>query len=228
MLMNPDKNIKVGLFNYYREDINERRMIKEENTNLEKRNDKVYMDQIKRSNQEEKLRMESQRLKRVNENLNEYGQFLSKKDEEMRNKFKKNTDIYHENYQKKGNSYSMGNLNQFEIFNSNISSNSPKNINPDMTLINESKVKKDSLNFILQPDYIPVRKLNEMEKNNKNEYQKFYRNILDSQMDYMINSPDQINNYKNVVNMISNPCKNYFIFYLLNIRFFKKICNTTF
>jgi hypothetical protein len=208
--MNPDKHIKENLFNYYRQDINERRIVKEENFNMEKMNDKVYMDQIKRNNQEEKLRMDSQRLKRVNDNLNEYGLFINKKDEEMKNKYKKNSDFYHENYQK-GNSQSMGNLNQLEFFNNNISPNSPKSINPDMTLINETKVKKDSLNYILQPDYIPVIKLNQMEKNNKNEYQKFYRNILDSQLNYVINSPEkQINNYKNVVNMISNPCKNLY------------------
>lgn len=207
MLMHPDKQIKENLFNYYTQELNQRRLMKEETTHMEKLNDKVYMDQIKRNNQEEKMRMDSQRMRRVNENLNEYGLFISKKDEEMKNRYKRNSDIYKENYLK-GNSHSMGNLNQLEMFNSNLKPNSPMSINPDMTLISESKTKKDHLNFILQPDYIPVRKLNEMEKNNKNEYQKFYRNILDSQMNYMINSPDIKNNYKNVVNMISNPCKN--------------------
>jgi len=210
MLIKYYKHVNDDLFNYYRQDTNVKRVRKEEYINTEKMHDKIYMDQIKRSNLEEKMRQESERQKRINDNMNDFSKFWGKKDEERRNNFAKKSDVHYENYNK-GNSLSLGNM---EMFNSNINPNSPQSINPDMTLINMNKVKKDNLNHILYPEYMGVRKLDEIEKKNKNEYQKFYRNVLDSQMNYRTKSPDmmQTNNYKNVVNMVSNPCKKLFFF----------------
>jgi hypothetical protein len=207
--MNPDKHIKENLLNYYKQDIDEKRMQIENFINYEKINDKLYIDNIKKNNLEEKIRQESERKKRVNNNFFDYAKYMNKKDEERRNKYQKNSNTFNDNY----NSLSMGNLNKLEIFKKNNCPSSPSyspfNINPDMTLINLNRVKKDNVTDILYPKYIEVNRLNEIEKNNKNEYQKFYRNILDSLVNYKNSSSDYMenNNYKNVGKMISSPCK---------------------
>ena len=212
--MNPDKHLKENLHYYYKQDVDERRMQMENFINHEKLNDRIYMDQIKRNNLEEKMRQDSLKKKRVNENFSDYAKYMSKKDEERRNKYQRNsntnpnTNISNENYNK-FNSHSMGNLNHLEIFKNSINP-SAYNINPDMTLINLNRVKKDSVTDILYPKYIEVNRLNEIEKINKNEYQKFYRNMLDSFVNYKNNTQEFMlnNNYKYAVNMISSPCKN--------------------
>lgn len=212
MFLYPDKQLKENLFNYYKYDINERRMRKEEDLMNEKLNDKVYMDQIKRNNMEIKHRQESERQRLINETMNDYNNFMNKKEEDRRNRFNKNSSgIYNENVNfNKSQSISIAD----QMNSMNINPYSKMNMNPDMSLINMNKVKKDNLNHILYPEYIGVKKLYEMEKNDKNEFKKFYKNILDSQMNYKSSSPDYNNNYM-VNNMISNPCKIFLIFLCL-------------
>lgn len=205
MFVNPDKQLKYNLFNYYKHDINDRRLRKEDDMMIEKLHDKVYMDQIKRSNMEEKMRQDSEKQRYINQRMNDYSNFMHQKDEERRNKFVKNPEIYNENanFNK---SQSISCMNQLNSINNN--PYSPKSMNPDMTLMNMNKVKKDNLNHILYPEYIGVKKLSEIEKNDRNEYQKFYKNMLDSQMNYKTSSPETYNNNHYVVNnMVSNPCK---------------------
>lgn len=223
MLMNPDKQLKDKFFNMYKQDMNDRRLRREEFINTEKMHDKFYMDQITRNNFEEKMRQENHKQKIINDTMNDYGKFMNRKEEERKNKYLKNYEMPMENYNINS-SHSMGNLNQFDLYNNSVSPSA--NMNPDMTLINEKKAKKDSLNHILYPEYIGPRKLNEMERNNKNEFQKFYKHMLDSQMNYRSNSPEialmqhkDINRFDGNVNMVSNPCKDFF--FLKN--FFLKI-----
>jgi len=54
--------------------------------------------------------------------------------------------------------------------------------------------QRDHLNNILQPDYLGIRNLQNMEKNQKQEYQNIYRNFLNSQINTKIN----IYNFKNL------------------------------
>ena len=205
--MNPDKNLKDNLYNYYKQDMMERRIRKDEDFTTEKVNDKVYMDQIKRRNEEDKNKKEIDRAKKLNENMNDYNKFSSTKDEERRNKYIKFKEI-NTNNSNVNNSQSMGNMNQMDLY-SQFSSNSLNNMNPDMTLMNMNNLKKDSLNYIMNPDHIGVIKIKEMEKNKKFEFQKFYKNMLDSQMNYNeVSSPKMQKSYDQGGNMISNPCKN--------------------
>jgi len=63
--------------------------------------------------------------------------------------------------------------------------------------------QRDHLNNILQPDYLGIRNLQNMEKNQKQEYQNIYRNFLNSQINTKIN----IYNFKNLKEKENYPLK---------------------
>ena len=90
-----------------------------------------------------------------------------------------------------------------------ISFNYPNNPNMDLNpRFKNQNMKVDNLNYIMHPDNsVGVRQLNEMERNKKFESQKYYKNMLDSQMSIPSMSGMQKKGYVNPSgNMISNPC----------------------
>ena len=225
MYVHPDKALKDGLFNYYQKDIMDRKMLKDQNTNQEKDSDRNFIDQIKRRNEEERMKNMGEKSKKVNDSMQDYGKLMMKKDEDRRNKLKS----IDQNYNQQGqmmidNNNSQVNNNQY-MNNNNISGGNPNNnaanANMGMGMNNDSKIKKNmkgvDLNLIMHPDNnIGVRQLNEMERNKKFEFQKHYKNMLDSQIGHpgnpaMSGSMGDLRrrgygNSNPVGNMITNPC----------------------
>jgi len=201
MYVHPDKELKDNLFNYYQQELTDRRIRKDDYIKQEKMSDKVYIDQIKRSNEEERMRKEMEKAKRVNENMQDYGQLMMKKDEQRRQKFGK----IEENIMNNNNNNQNINYNN----NNNNYGNYPNNPNMDLNpRFKNQNMKVDNLNYIMHPDNsVGVRQLNEMERNKKFESQKYYKNMLDSQMSIPSMSGMQKKGYVNPSgNMISNPC----------------------
>lgn len=188
MLFNADKNIKDNLFNIYRQDLIDRKQRKEENILQEKIIDKNYIDQINRVNQEDSVKRNMERMRRIKENMNDYNSFWIRKDEERKNKFAKNNDVNINTYAMDNNNSSNINSynNHFDISSANNNSNNNYNQNNYNSSNTNQKVdfdsQKDHLNPILNPDYIGIRQIENFEKNKKQKLQKFYKNQLDSQI----------------------------------------------
>ena len=226
MYVHPDKALKDGLFNYYQKDIMDRKIRKDENNNQEKNLDRNFIDQIKRSNDDERMKREGEKSKRVNDSMQDYGKLMMKKDEDRRKKLGKMDENYNQQGQMMDNNSQGGsqyiNNNIYDYPNSN-AANANANSNISMNMNNDAKIKKNmkgvDLNMIMHPDNaIGVRQLNEMERNKKFEFQKYYKNMLDSQIGHPGNpgnpalsggSRVQKKGYGNALplgNVISNPC----------------------
>jgi len=227
MYVHPDKALKDGLFNYYQKDIMDRKMRKDENNTQEKVLDRNFIDQIKRSNDDERMKKEGEKSKRVNDSMQDYGKLMMKKDEDRRKKLGKIDENYNQQGQIMDNNSQGGNSNQY-MNNDNIYGGYPNNAanaNANMSMNNnnmnnDAKIKKNmkgvDLNMIMHPDNnIGVRQLNEMERNKKFEFQKYYKNMLDSQIGHPGNPAlsgsgrVQKKGYGSALpigNIISNPC----------------------
>lgn len=201
MLFNVDKHVKDNLFHMYQQDIMQRRQRKDDYLYQEKQLDKDFIDQIKRRNEDENTKKNLEKQRRINENMQEYNQFWQKKDEDRRNKFTKLNEV--NNYSKNNSNYQSNyqNLNpNINSFGNNHNINSNNNFN-DQNAKLEFDSKKDHLNPIMNPDYIGIRKIDDLEKNKKMEVQKMYRDMLDAQISSKPNTNDL--NFKNKENSIS-------------------------
>jgi len=162
----------------YQQDIAQRRQRKDEYHLQEKQSDKQFIDEINRKNQEENMRRQMEKQRKINETKQEYNQFMIKKDEDRKNKFNKNIDFNINNYAINN---TLTNPNSYDNNNNNMNFNRDgSNYNPNMRMDFDSK--RDHLNPILNPDYIGIRKIEDLEKNKKMEVQKMYKGMLDAQM----------------------------------------------
>jgi len=237
MLFNANKQVKDNLFNMYQQDIMQRRQRKDDYLFQEKQSDKLIIEQLKRRNEEENQKQTFEKQRRINENMQEYNQFWQKKDEERKNRFTKFQDVNINNYAiSKNNNFQNNNLNLSHNpnpYENNISgSNNNFNMNPNLRVDFDSK--KDHLNPILNPDYIGIRKIEDMEKNKKMEEQRIYRNMLNAQINLKPSSNDwNTVNRENTISLMAlnkknineemfnkNPCKQY----LMNLFFLKYNC----
>lgn len=220
MLFNADRNVKDNLIQMYQQDIMQRRQRKDEYSFQEKQNDKIFIEQINKKNEEENVKKAMEKQRRANENMQEYNQFWVKKDEERKNKFSKPADVNINNY-----AMNNSNINNNNYQNSNYNSNPISNNNPNLRIDFDSK--RDHLNPIMNPDYIGIRKIEDIEKNKKAEVQKLYRNMLDAQVSMKPNTNEWNSvNRENTISLLAlnkknqvddlfnkNPCK-FFNLYL--------------
>lgn len=156
--------------------------------------------------------------------MNSYNNLWRGKDEERKNRYNNVFDFQINN----------PTLNE-EVFNQNIPMLA-KNRSYDFNSKIQFDSQRDHVNNILQPDYLGIRNLQNIEKNQKQEFQKIYRNFLDSQINTKINIYD-MNNLKEKeyyslkrkeqeISVKKNPCKikrkYYFLIYYLILKVFKK------
>lgn len=227
MLFNADKQVKDNLFHMYQQDIMQRRQRKDEYVFQEKQSDRDFIEQIKRRNEEENQKKTFEKQRRINENMQEYNQFWQKKDEERKNKFSKFQDVNINNYAVNNtNNNNYQNSNQNLNYNSNPYGNNvgynSGNTNPNIRVDFDSK--KDHLNPIMNPDYIGIRKIDDLAKNKKMEEHRIYKNMLDAQMNLKPNSNEWNRiNKENTISLLAlnkrnnneemfnkNPCKLFF------------------
>lgn len=170
MLFHADKNVKDSMFNIYRNDIKERQQRKDNSVTKEKIEDKNFVDRIKKLNEDEMVRRSIEKLRKKNENMYSYNELWKGKDEERKNRYNR-------------------------IFDPKINfpSLDPELINQSKPILLKGKSydfnskinfdsQRDHVNNIMNPDYLGIRNLYSLERNHKQEYQKMYRNFLDSQI----------------------------------------------
>ncbi len=249
-----EKEVKNNLFKIYQQEITQRRQHKDDVLFEQKRNDRNFMEQAKLRNEEENQKKLLEKQRRVNENMQEYNQFWMKKDEDRKHKFSKYSDV--NNMNNYATNYINRNINNnFQNVDSNLKMNNNSNLNSISNASNENgnfnhsnneygntnnninsnnpnnkfdfDSKKDHLNPILNPDYIGIRKIQDIEKNTKIEGQRIYRNMLDAQMNMKPYSNEYSSiNRENSISLVafnkrnsneemynSNPCKNYFLLF---------------
>jgi hypothetical protein len=211
MIVNPnkDKALKDGLFNYYKNDIMQRKIRKNESLNQEKNYDKNFIEEIKRSHDEEIFKRELEKSHRVNKSMQEYSDLMVRKEEERKRKYDQKYKIQQlEIYNQNQNSYKMPNHNMPLPINNNQYEFS----NELNKIFRENNRKGENLNYIMHPNYkVGVKQIEEIEKNKKFEIQKYYKQILDSQvanpeMSGEFKKRNSGNNQQEINNMISNPC----------------------
>lgn len=215
MLIHADKNVKESLFNVYKKDLQERQIRKEEGVNKEKIEDKNFVDQIIRLNEEEKQRKTLEKTRIKNENMYSYNELWKAKDEERKNR-------YYKVFDPKIN---------YPVLNEDVRNLSKPILLPGRSYDFNSRInfdsQRDHLNNILNPDYLGVRNLESLQKNHKQEFQKIYKNFLDSQINTKTNIYD-LNNIKEKeyhamkrreaeIQVKKNPCNNF----LFKILFFQ-------
>jgi len=237
MYVHPEKALKDGLFNYYQKDIMDRKILKDENTNIERNSDRNFIDQIKRRNEDERMKNMGEKSQRVNESMQDYGKLMMKKDDDRRKKLTRMDENYNQqgqvmmdNNSQLNNNIQGNHSNQYQN-NNNVqggypgsypnNNNAANSNNANMGMNNDSKIKKNmkgvDLNLIMHPDNnIGVRQLNEMERNKKFEFQKHYKNMLDSQVGHPGNplmmsgsigmQKRWYGNSHPLGNIITNPC----------------------
>lgn len=226
MLFNADKHIKDNLFQMNQQDIIQRRQRKDDYLFQEKQSDKDFIAQVKRRNEEENQLKTVEKQRRINENMQEYNQLWLKKDEERKHKFSKYQDVNINNYAINNNNSNFQNMNPNLNYNTNnninnnvYGSSNNNNNNPNFRVDFDSK--KDHLNPIMNPDYIGIRKIDDLEKNKKMEGQRIYRNMLDAQINLKPNANEWSSvNKENTISLLAlnkrnaneemfnkNPCK---------------------
>ena len=233
MLFNTDRNVKDNLFQMNQQDIMQRRQRKDDYNIQEKQSDKNFIEQIKRRNEEENSKKNFEKQRRINENMQEYNLFWLKKDEERKNKFTKFQDVNINNYPINNGNFDDINNNNYQNLNPNLNYNANSNIYSNNNLNNPNNrvdfdSKKDHLNPIMNPDYIGIRRIDDLEKNKKMEGQKIYKNMLDAQVIMKPNSNElsafnrdnsisllALNKRNNNEEMFNkNPCNFFFKFLL--------------
>jgi hypothetical protein len=208
MYVHSDRELKNNLFNYYQQELTERKMRKEDNITKEKLADKLYIDQIIKNNEEDRIKKEAEKANRVNEGMYDYGQAIMRKDEERRKKFGRIEENIVNNMNNNNNTQLMNFINNNNNNNSNIYGAHQNNQINDMNPKFNNPNKVDHLNYIMHPDKnLGIKQIDEIERNKKFELQKYYKNILDSQLNYPSLSGMHKKGYENPTgNMISNPC----------------------
>lgn len=207
MLFHADKNIKESLFNMYKKDLIDRQVKKEEEISKERLQDKNFIAEVVRSNEEERRRRSMEKKRIAYENMNSYNELWRGKDEERKNRYYKVFDP----------KINYPTLNE-EILNQNkplLARNRSYDFNSKIQFDSQ----RDHVNNILQPDYLGVKNLQNLAKNHKQEYHKIYRNFLDSQINTRVNIYDLNNlkekeyyamkNKEQEVFVKKNPCKLY-------------------
>ena len=215
MLFHADKYVKEGLFNMYKRDLIDRQTRKEEEISKERFEDKNFVEQIVKINEEEKRKRSVEKKKITNENMNSYNQLWRGKDEERKNRYYRVFDA----------KINYPTLNQ-EVISQNrpfISTNRSYDFNSNINFGSQ----RDHVNNILQPDYLGVRNLQSLEKNNKQEIQKIYKNFLDSQINTKVNIYDMndmkekeyysMRRKEQEISVNKNPCKK-FIYFMFNFK----------
>jgi hypothetical protein len=209
MHVQSDRELKNNLFNYYQHELTERKLRKEDDITKEKLADKLYIEQIIKNNEEDRIKKEMERANRVNAGMYDYGQALMRKEEEKRKKFGRVEENIINNMNNNNNINSNQHINNLNNNNNNYIYGSHPNIykkdlNPKYT--NPNKV--DHLNYIMHPDKnMGLKQIDEIERNRKFELQKYYKDILDSQMNHPAINGNKKKGYDYTKgNMISNPC----------------------
>jgi hypothetical protein len=206
MYVHPDKELKNNLYNYYQQELYERKIRKDDETSREKLTDKIFIDQVMRSNEEQRIKKEMERARRVNEGMSGFAQLSMKKEEDRKKKYCKMED----NMQNNITNQSIYN-DEYTIYENNHNGNGTNNNNMDKSPRLKNPNKADNLKVIFQPDNkVDFRQLNDMERSRKIEMQRYFKNMLDSQMSHpaIMNQLMQKKGYDNFQgNMISNPCK---------------------
>lgn len=205
MLFHADKNIKESLFNMYKKDLIDRQVKKEEEITKEKIQDKYFINEVKRLNEEERCRRSIEKKKVTSENMNSYNELWRGKDEERKNRYYKVFDPK---------------INYPILNEETINQNKPilaRNRSYDFNSKIQFDSQRDHVNNILQPDYLGVKNLQNLEKNHKQEFHKIYKNCLDSQINTRVNIYDLNNvkakeyyamkNKEQEVFVNKNPCK---------------------
>jgi len=217
MLFHADKNVKESLFKMYKKDLIDRQVIKEDKITKEKIQDKNFIDEVVRLNEEEHRRRSMEKKRVTNENMISYNQLWRGKDEERKNR-------YYKVFDPKVN---------YPIMNEEmINQNKPffaRNRSYDFNSKMQFDSQRDHINNIMHPDYLGVKNLQNLDKNHKQEYHKIYKNFLDSQINTRVNIYDLINvkakeyhaikNEEQEVFVNKNPCK----FKLIKVYFINEL-----
>jgi len=178
MLFHADKNIKENLFNMYKKDLIERQARKEENIFKEKVEDKSLIERIVKKTEEENRLRSMERRRVADENMNSYNQLWRGKDEERKNR-------YYNVFDPK--------INYPTLNEEQVNQNKPylaRNRSYDFNSKIEFDSQRDHVNNILNPDYLGIRNLYNLDKSHKQEFHKIYKNCLDSQINTRVNIYD--------------------------------------